>query len=177
VPVTLDREGGAPFGRMVQPVPTVAPYERAAEVVRALGVDPALPIEVYDNGPRHVLVCAGSEAEVAALRPDLRALAALEGAVVSCFAGSGRRWKTRAFSPADGIDEDPATGSAAGPIAAHLARHGRIAFGDEIELAQGAEVGRPSTLFARASGTRARLERIEVAGYAVVVARGEFRFR
>ncbi len=70
--------------------------------------------------------------------------------------------------------EDPATGSAAGPLALHLARHGRIAFGDEIEISQGAEIGRPSTLYAQADGTADAVERVEVGGSAVVVARGEF---
>ncbi len=48
--------------------------------------------------------------------------------------------------------EDPATGSAAGPIACHLARHGLIAWGEEIVIRQGLEMGRPSTLYARADG-------------------------
>ena len=56
------------------------------------------------------------------------------------------------FAPADGVPEDPATGSAAGPLALHLARHDRIAWGDEIEIRQGAEVGRPSKLYARVDG-------------------------
>ena len=79
------------------------------------------------------------------------------------------------FAPAGGVDEDPATGSAAGPLAAHLARHGRIPFGEEIEISQGAELKRPSTLYARVEGSPERLERVEVSGSAVVVARGEFR--
>ena len=63
------------------------------------------------------------------------------------------------------------------PAGGHLARHGRIAFGDEIEISQGAEIGRPSRLYARADGTADQLERVEVGGSAVVVARGEFRLR
>jgi trans-2,3-dihydro-3-hydroxyanthranilate isomerase len=78
------------------------------------------------------------------------------------------------FAPALGVSEDPATGSAAGPLALHLARHGRIAFGDEIEIRQGAEIGRPSLLRARVTGSADRVERVEVAGSAVIVARGEF---
>jgi trans-2,3-dihydro-3-hydroxyanthranilate isomerase len=73
------------------------------------------------------------------------------------------------------VPEDPATGSAAGPLACHLARHGLISFGEEIEISQGAEIGRPSILYARAEGTPERIERVEVGGSAVVVARGEFR--
>jgi trans-2,3-dihydro-3-hydroxyanthranilate isomerase len=79
------------------------------------------------------------------------------------------------FAPAGGVPEDPATGSAAGPLAVHLARHGRIAFGDEIEISQGAEIARPSTLYARADGSADEVTRVEVGGSAVVVARGEFR--
>jgi trans-2,3-dihydro-3-hydroxyanthranilate isomerase len=79
------------------------------------------------------------------------------------------------FAPGLGVSEDPATGSAAGPLAVHLARHGRIAFGDEVEIRQGAEIGRPSLLFARAQGSPTAVERVEVGGFAVVVARGEFQ--
>ena len=177
VPVTLQREGPRiVFGRMSQPVPKVEPVPEAAAIVAALGVaTAALPVERYINGPRHVMVNVDSPAQVAALTPDFAALARATGDGVSCFAGAGRRWKTRMFAPGHGINEDPATGSAAGPLACHLARHGRIAFGDEIEIAQGAEIGRPSTLFARVAGSADRLERVEVGGNAVTVARGEFR--
>jgi trans-2,3-dihydro-3-hydroxyanthranilate isomerase len=77
------------------------------------------------------------------------------------------------FAPALGIPEDPATGSAAGPLAVHLSRHGRIAFGQEIEIRQGVEIGRPSLLYALAEGSAAGIERVEVGGAAVIVARGE----
>jgi trans-2,3-dihydro-3-hydroxyanthranilate isomerase len=80
------------------------------------------------------------------------------------------------FAPHDGVPEDPASGSAAGPLAAHLVRHGVIEPGQEIEISQGAEVGRPSTLYARAHGSAERIVGVEVGGQAVVVARGEFRF-
>jgi trans-2,3-dihydro-3-hydroxyanthranilate isomerase len=177
VPIELRREGGRiVFGRMQQPIPSWRPYEREAELLAALGVRRSrLPVEAYKNGPLHVYVELESEAEVAALRPNVAALGELPDLGANCFAGSGRRWKTRMFAPAHGVAEDPATGSAAGPLAVHLARHGRIAFGDEIEIRQGAELQRPSILLARAVGSREHLERVEVGGSAVVVARGEFR--
>ena len=108
--------------------------------------------------------------------PDFGALGRITEYGVSCFAGSGTRWKTRMFAPTSGVAEDPATGSAAGPLAVHLARHGRIAFGEEIEISQGVEIGRPSKLSRprrRVSGDE--IERVEVGGSAVVVARGEFK--
>jgi trans-2,3-dihydro-3-hydroxyanthranilate isomerase len=176
VPVRLERDGSRiVFGRMSQPRPRWSAYEREAELLAALGLERSgLPVEVYDLGPTHVYVELPDEAAVAALAPDLGALAG-HHVGVNCFAGSGRRWKLRMFAPAYGVAEDPATGSAAGPLAVHLARHGRIAFGEEIEIAQGAEIGRPSTLYARADGTPEQLEAVEVGGSAVLVARGEFR--
>ena len=81
----------------------------------------------------------------------------------------------RTFVPGGAIAEDPATGSAAGPLALHLARHGRIAFGDEIEITQGVEIGRPSKLYARVEGSAEQVGLVEVGGSAVIVARGEFR--
>jgi trans-2,3-dihydro-3-hydroxyanthranilate isomerase len=178
VPVRLEREGSRiVFGRMEQPIPTVEPFEREAELLAAVGVDRSeLPVEVYDNGLQHVFVCLSSEDEVAALRPDLSRIADLgEVLGVNCIAGSGERWKTRMFIPGGGIAEDPATGSAAGPLALHLARHGRIEFGAEIEISQGAEIKRPSTLYARVEGSEDQVERVEVGGSAVIVARGELR--
>jgi len=177
VPIVLERDGPRiTFGRMTQPLPTVSAEPAAAAIVAALGgVKPVLPVERYVNGPTHVLVTVGSTDDVAKLTPDFGALAKATSAGVSCFAGSGRHYKTRMFAPGHGINEDPATGSAAGPLACHLVRHGRLAPGDEIEISQGVEIGRPSTLFARASGTRERIESVEVGGCAVTVARGEFR--
>ena len=178
IPVTLQRDGGRiVFGRMAQPIPSVEPYAAVEELLAALGVERSeLPVELYDNGIQHVYVALESEAAVAELTPDLRTLARLPAVIgINAFAGSGTNWKTRMFAPGDGVPEDPATGSAAGPLALHLARHGRIDFGDEIEISQGVEIGRPSTLFARASGSADTVETVEVGGSAVVVARGEFR--
>jgi trans-2,3-dihydro-3-hydroxyanthranilate isomerase len=173
VPVRLDRDGPrVAFGWMRQPEATWEPFERSEELCRILGAKATdLPVELYRQGPGHVLVELGSADEVAALSPDFGALARFMGEAASCFARDGDRWKLRVFAPAIGIPEDPATGSAAGPLALHLARHGRIAFGDEIEIWQGVEIGRPSTLHAVARSE----EEIEVGGSAVVVARGEFR--
>ncbi len=180
VPVTLLRSnGGAPYyGEMEQFVPPVEPFEAVDELVAALGAAPdhgALPIEGYRNGPVHVYVEFPSEDAVAALRPDMGALERLGVYGINCFAGSGERWKTRMFGPALGVPEDPATGSAAGPLAVHLARHGRVPFGTDIEIVQGVEIGRRSVLRARAEGSAERVERVFVGGSAVIVARGEYR--
>jgi trans-2,3-dihydro-3-hydroxyanthranilate isomerase len=173
IAIELEREGARIVSaRMRQPVPTIQPFARVDELLAALGgVESRLPVELYDNGVPHVLVTLGSRDEVAALRPDFGALERLGAYGFNCFAGDGTAWKTRMFGIGVGVTEDPATGSAAGPIALHLVRHGRIAFGDELEIVQGEEILRRSVLYAVAHSP----EHIEVAGSAVIVARGEFQ--
>jgi trans-2,3-dihydro-3-hydroxyanthranilate isomerase len=180
VAVTLERaNGGAPvYGEMEQFVPEVQPFEAVDELVSALGAAPdrhGLPIEAYPNGPVHVYVELPSFEAVAALQPDLGALEQLGVYGINCFAGSGTRFKNRMFGPALGVAEDPATGSAAGPLAVHLARYDRIEYGTEIEIVQGVEISRPSLLRARVEGAAGRIERVFVGGSAVIVARGEYR--
>ena len=179
VNVRLERgaEGKISFGRMEQPLPTWQPFADEAALLDALGVERSeLPVLLYDNGMRHVYVCLRTREEVAALRPSGPWFGDMPPDLgVNCFAGEGRSWKTRMFAPGGGIAEDPATGSAAGPLAVHLARHGLIEFGDEIEIEQGTEIQRPSLLYARVEGAGDEIERVEVGGSAVIVARGELR--
>jgi trans-2,3-dihydro-3-hydroxyanthranilate isomerase len=179
VPVSLEREGPKiVFGRMEQPVPRWETVADPAPVLAALGVERSgLPVERYDLGPGHLFVELDSPAAVQALAPDIAALAAATPDAANCFAHvEGNSWKTRMFAPNHGVVEDPATGSAAGPLAIHLARHGRIRFGEQIEIGQGAEINRPSTLYATVDGEGDRIDRVEVGGSAVVVARGELGF-
>lgn len=179
VPVVLRREGeDIVDGEMEQPIPEWSPFEADSELLAALGVERSgLPVEVYDNGSRHTYVELPDEDAVAAVAPDMRALAAVGSVGASCYAPlDGRaRVKTRMFGPGLGVPEDPATGSAAGPLAVHLARHGRIAFGQTVEIHQGAEIGRPSLLRASAEGSAESVTRVAVGGGAVIVAHGEYR--
>jgi trans-2,3-dihydro-3-hydroxyanthranilate isomerase len=157
---------------MQQPAPTIEPFAHVEPLLVALGgVEPQLPVELYDNGVPHVLVTFRSPDEVAALQPDIGAIERLGRYGINCFAANGAAVKTRMFGPGLGMVEDPATGSAAGPIALHLARHERIPFGTELEIVQGEEIERRSVLYATAHSA----EQIEVGGSAVVVARGEFQ--
>jgi trans-2,3-dihydro-3-hydroxyanthranilate isomerase len=182
VPVRLERTPGrATRGAMEQPIPSFALYDKAEEFLSALGVDRSvLPVTVYDNGLQHVYVMLESPGDIAALKPDFSALSELAHSSgmplvgFNVFAGSDLVWKTRMFAPADDIAEDPATGSAAGPLALHLARHGRIPWEAEIRISQGVEIGRPSELFARVWGDVDQATRIEVSGYAVPVGGGWF---
>jgi trans-2,3-dihydro-3-hydroxyanthranilate isomerase len=175
VPVRLEREGARiTFGWMTQPVPKWRSYERAGELLGILGVESEVPVDWYDLGPSFVYVALRTADEVAALRPNFQELMQFESGIY-CFAPHEGRWKSRMFAPSSGVHEDPATGSAAGPLAVHLLRYGRIESGQEIEIEQGVELRRPSRLYVRATGTADDIERVEVGGSAVVVARGEFR--
>jgi len=175
--VRVEREGAkVVFGWMEQPLPERLEFTREAELLSCLGLERAeLPILEYDNGPRHVIVVIDRPSAVAELRPDMRRLAQQFPQLISVAAGSGTRYKTRVFAPSDGVAEDPATGSAAGPLAVHLARHDRIVYGEYLTIAQGAELARPSELHAIVHGSHERLDRVEVGGAAVVLGRGELR--
>jgi trans-2,3-dihydro-3-hydroxyanthranilate isomerase len=186
VPVVLTREHGKiVYGEMEQPLPTVSPLYDSGTLVRALGLlGSVVPIEVYVNGPEHVMVGLRSAGEVAALEPDQTVLAGLgkllglANPTISCFAKiSAGEFKTRVFSPGLSIPEDPATGSAAGALVLHLARHGLVEFGEQIEIIQGVEIGRPSRLTARVDGSAERPARIFVGGCAVRVAHGHYRLQ
>jgi trans-2,3-dihydro-3-hydroxyanthranilate isomerase len=158
---------------MRQPIPVWEPYQGQGDLLDALGLEAStLPVDAYRNGPRHVYVGVESEAALARIQPDLRALARHPDMAAICFAGSGTRWRMRMFSPAYGVAEDAATGSAAGPLAVHLARYGVVPFGKQIEILQGVEIGRPSHMFARTDGSGLRLDGVEVEGSAVITARG-----
>lgn len=175
VPFELERTaaGEVTSARMRQPIPTWEPYDRAGDLLDGLGLESStLPVQIYRNGPRHAFVGLGSVEELSGVEPDQRKLARLPDVAAHCFARSGRHWRNRMFSPAYGVAEDPATGSAAGPLAVHLARHGLAGYGERIEIRQGVEIGRPSTMYARVEGTGDRIEDVEVSGAAVVVARG-----
>jgi trans-2,3-dihydro-3-hydroxyanthranilate isomerase len=168
-------DGRALTARMLQPVPVWEPYARAGELLDALGVaSSTLPVEVYRNGPRHAFVGLESVARLSALRVDLRALAEHEDLAANCFAPTDDPlvWRARMFSPAYGVSEDAGTGSAAGPLALHLGRHGLLPPGAAITVRQGVEMGRPSTIGASATMCGDAVERVEIAGSAVIVADG-----
>src|SRR5947209_11736665 len=107
IPVELEREGPRiVFGLMQQPIPRIEPVADPGPIFEALGVSGSgLPVERYDLGPGHVYVELGSPEEVAALRPDIGALAHATPDAVNCFARDDGIWKTRMFAPNHGVVE------------------------------------------------------------------------
>lgn len=178
VPVTLRREGAEIVdGEMSQPIPVAESFSSVRELFGALGVSGAeVAVGVWRNGPLHLYVQLADAAAVDALAPDLGALARIVPGGVSCYALTGpARVHSRVFVPALGVPEDPATGSAAGPLAVHLAINGVVAWGTDVVIDQGVAMGRPSQLRARAVGAGGAVEAVLVGGGAVRVAEGRYR--
>jgi trans-2,3-dihydro-3-hydroxyanthranilate isomerase len=83
---------------------------------------------------------------------------------------------SRMFAPALGVVEDPATGSAAGPLGCYLVQH-RLVSGDaarQIVNTQGVKMGRASRIHMAITGVPDAITDVKVGGEAVLVARGEF---
>jgi trans-2,3-dihydro-3-hydroxyanthranilate isomerase len=78
------------------------------------------------------------------------------------------------FAPEAGVVEDPATGSAHGPLAGYLVRHGVVPAGPRVIVStQGVKMGRPSRLHVRVEATSPQaIARVHVGGTAVRVGEG-----
>jgi trans-2,3-dihydro-3-hydroxyanthranilate isomerase len=131
--------------------------------------------QVVSTGVGHLLVPLRDRAAVDRAVPDQqRLLAALmasggEGCYVYSHdpVDSGAAAYARFFNPTVGIAEDPATGTAAGPLVARLVAEGRVAEGEAAIVEQGHALGRPSRISVTVSGSR-----VEISGSGLVVARG-----
>ncbi|MEU6290248.1 PhzF family phenazine biosynthesis protein [Streptomyces sp. NPDC046988] len=129
----------------------------------------------YDAGIPHLYVMADDPEAVRGIMPNFPALGEAAGSSrINVFAlTKPASAVTRMFSPYDRVPEDPACGSAAGPLAAHLVRHGRLASGAQITLSQGEAVGRPSTLHAEAAVEADRITSIRVGGGVCLIGSGQ----
>jgi PhzF family phenazine biosynthesis protein len=180
LPVTVSEDADgqtiaieAPTARIAAAVPGDADALGAALGARPLSV-PAP--QVVDNGPQWWVAGYASAAQVRSLQPDMHALAALtpaRGAVGVAVYGSESAGTAalavRCFCPADGIPEDPVTGSGNAAIAAFLARHGLLPASPYI-ASQGREVGRDGEVTMQVDG-----ERVTLGGHALTVIDGVLR--
>lgn len=181
--VEIDRSG---IAWMVQPKAHFGPIvaDRVG-VASALGIELSdlredLPLRTASIGNDFLMVPVASLDAMRRLAPDsARLSAALPGAThpaVYCFSMEAEQpgvdAHCRMFAPSFGIFEDPATGSAAGPLGVYLWSHVHGEQSEWLQLAfeQGVEMGRPSLIRVRippdGSGPR-------VGGTAAFVAAGE----
>ncbi|MCW2967950.1 MAG: putative epimerase, PhzC/PhzF [Solirubrobacteraceae bacterium] len=176
-PCDVELDGLVARASMLQEPPQYGEELDPAHVFAALGLDadaghPDLPPQIVDTGvPQLLAPLAGAET-LARARPDAPALAALlaetstivvYAAVCDTEAGTA---DTRGFfvGPGDIGQEDPATGSAAGPLMAYLHQRAGLA---ALTIDQGVQMGRPSRLDAAFEGDRPR-----VGGEVVILSQG-----
>ncbi|GAA3454052.1 PhzF family phenazine biosynthesis protein [Dactylosporangium matsuzakiense] len=171
LPVVVERAGdGRPVVTLEQSAPVFGDVVTdPAPLAAALGLDVAdlrteRPPQVVSTGAGHLLVEVGDRAAVDRVVVDADRLVAVlrsvggEGCYVYCLAETAY---ARFFNPAMGIPEDPATGTAAGPLAALVARDGVLA------VEQGHSMGRPSVITITVDG-----DRVRISGSGVITATG-----
>jgi trans-2,3-dihydro-3-hydroxyanthranilate isomerase len=161
------------------------------QIAAALGVPfdslhPSLPPQAVGTGNTFLVVPLASVSAVSSALADTRLLNHIEtrlgvlGLFFFCFDESrGKpRLRARMFAPGAGVPEDPATGSAAGPVGVYLALHGAVPGGvadgrGRFAIDQGVEMGRPSELEVTVLLDGGRPTGVRVEGSAVLVMRGE----
>jgi trans-2,3-dihydro-3-hydroxyanthranilate isomerase len=164
LPLDIEMAQGRP-GRviMTQGKPQFSPVIRDLDpVANALGLDPVLLaragllVQVVSTGLEHLMVPLPDLETLGALRPNMAALDLVlrKCGALGCFlftlaTGSSEIFaRARMFAPGAGITEDPATGSAAGPLGAYLAAHGVLPRDrTSFIIDQGVEMGRPSRIW------------------------------
>jgi PhzF family phenazine biosynthesis protein len=184
LPVAIASEAGAPQRvAMTQDKPRFGDkLTDRAGLARALGLDTSdfdvegLEAQAVYTGATHLLAPVRTLSALGRVRVDAGLLVALaqplgcQGAYLFSLEtrDPGSAAHARAFFPGIGIAEDPATGSAAGPLGALLASRRLIPEGAWTVIEQGDEIGRPSRIEVRVSG-----DQVEVAGRSVIVAEGK----
>jgi trans-2,3-dihydro-3-hydroxyanthranilate isomerase len=183
-------EGALAFAWMDQRVPEFRePASPRADIIRAAGIDPAavdqtgLPMEEISCGNPFIFVPAATRAAVDAAEPDAsvmkRVKSSFPGGHVGLFVFSTEPVDrditayARMFAHGQGVAEDPATGSANGPLGCYLVKHNLAPATGDMICQQGVVMGRPSRLHIRI--TRAgdgAITRVQVGGKAVRVAEG-----
>lgn len=176
-PVEVEVGGAAVArGSMLQLPAQLGPEVDAERVLATVGLtaadaDPRLPAVVASTGFRHLLAPVRDAAALARVRVDGPALTRLHEALgtgvlylTAIDADAGTAEARSFFTDAGPPAEDPATGSAAGPLCAYVAsRTGQ----PRLTIRQGVAMGRPSRLVCVMEGERPR-----VGGDCVVLARG-----
>lgn len=187
LPVAVEARGGmlASIGLTQSEPQALAEHPDPAALAAALGLrgGDLLPgARTVSTGAPHLMVQARDRAAVAAASPDAaRLLAELRRAgAQGCYLYSldpidpSAAAHARFFNPTVGLWEDPATGSAAGPLAWHLAERGLVPSSGEVAIEQGHALGRPSRVVVRLAAGPDGV-RVELRGRCVTVADGALR--
>jgi trans-2,3-dihydro-3-hydroxyanthranilate isomerase len=162
------------FTEMEQPLPTFEPVADRDAVAASVSLDaadlePALPIEVGSSGNRFMFIAVKTLDAVKRASP--RGLTEAAYIFTTKTVEPGSTVHGRMYAPWQGIAEDPATGSANGPLGAYLVRHG-LSDGARIVSEQGYEMGRPSLLYVRVGGSRDAITSVHVGGRCAIAGGG-----
>jgi trans-2,3-dihydro-3-hydroxyanthranilate isomerase len=182
--VPVEADVGQGFAWMTQHPPVFGDEFADRDLLaRAAGLDvdglhPELPAQIVSTGLGPLLIPVRDEAALRSAERDGRASAdAAEASGGECLYYFAIRAEgdvmARMFDPYFGIGEDPATGSAVGPLGAYLAARGVAGMPGRMVVAQGEMVGRPSFLHvdARVDGDSWT---IRVGGGVRIVGQGSF---
>jgi len=139
-----------------------------------------LPVQSVSTGLAYLIVPVRSLAAMRRLHPGAEqlgtALAQFPGAAAYCFTREveqpGSDAHCRMFAPHLGTPEDPATGSAAGPLACYLANYTEGGGIRRFRFEQGMELGRPSLLEASVEKHGGAITAVRVAGQARLLGEG-----
>jgi trans-2,3-dihydro-3-hydroxyanthranilate isomerase len=177
------------FAWMTQQKPVFGPTLNApAALAGALGIEPSafrpgvLPQEVNCGSP-FFMVPLVSRAAVDQAVVDIRAAAAMfEAAKITrrglfIFSTEPGADGATAYSRMMGANEDPATGSASGPLGCYLVKHGLVPpdKAGAIVSSQGVKMGRPSRIHIKIDLTGGEISRVRVGGTSVLVGEGRLR--
>lgn len=183
-PVSLEWNGhGLSFAWMTQRPPEFGPQlDDITSVARALGVreedirGTGLPVERVSCGVPFVFVPMTTRAAVDSAQPDAKLLTFEAYVFTMDRAGAGDAAHTysRMFGPALGVFEDPATGSASGPLGSYLVHHSVVtaAQGRSLLNLQGVKLGRPSWIHISIESADGTISRVRVGGSAKFIAEG-----
>ena len=166
----IELSGGT--AAMTQAEPKLGDEIERARAAAMLGLEPGQlagpAAHCSTTAVRQALIEVRDRATLRALRPDIAAIDALaEADGVTAWCEDGGEVAQRFFAPHMGIDEDPATGSAAGAVAALRVIRG--AKPGRVVVRQGEEIGRPSTMYVEVGGEPGKPGRPRVGGTAVLV--------
>jgi trans-2,3-dihydro-3-hydroxyanthranilate isomerase len=151
-------------------------------IARAIGLstadlDPGRPVQTVSTGlPTTIVPVRDLETIRRATRNERlvgEAVAVSGGRDLYLFAPRADGVTARMFDSEFGIGEDPATGSAAGPLGAYLAEYGDLGKTRSVTIHQGEQVGRPSELNVEVD-REGDAWRVRVGGGVHIVGRGAF---
>jgi trans-2,3-dihydro-3-hydroxyanthranilate isomerase len=152
----------------------------AAISLRESDLLPEVPCEIHSAGNPTLLIPVRDAAAVDRARVDSLAFAELVGAcglpaLVFVFSPRDGGAYSRMFAPHLGVPEDPATGSATGPLAAFMIKYGLVSREDGARFVseQGRTMGRRSLLYVLLHGDGGSAG-IEIGGNVTPVATGRF---